>query len=102
MKKKRIWVPIVLVILFILLHLSPKLALRTHVVFMGHPVAAVTSELIQDNYHNETDKNQLKKLDAKVYTLTEPPIEEATQSELRNFIVKEVGFLYFAEYYGEV
>jgi len=47
------------------------------------------------------DKELLKKENAKCYTLTMPPIEEATQGELRNYKVTNKGFLYFAEYYGD-
>jgi len=40
-------------------------------------------------------------LQAKAYPLTKPPTEKATEGELRNFLVKKIGFLHFAEYYGE-
>ena len=39
---------------------------------------------------------------AKCYTLTKPAFEKATQGDLRNYKVTKRGFLYFAEYYGEM
>ncbi|MBS8266388.1 hypothetical protein DYI25_18350 [Mesobacillus boroniphilus] len=90
-----------LVIVFILLHSTPTMALKTHVFMMGYPKAAISSGVIEDEYHNEVDKEKFAELNAKAYTLTKPPTEKATQGELRNYLVRKVGFLHFAEYYGE-
>lgn len=98
--KRWIGITVVLVI-FILLHSTPSMALRTHVFFMGYPKAAITSEIIEDEFHNNIDKEKFIELHAKAYTLTKPPTEKATEGELRNFLVKKFGFLHFAEYYGE-
>lgn len=68
---------------------------------MGYPQIAITTEIIDDEYHNEVDQEKFAELNAKAYTLTKPPIEKATQGELRNYLVRKFGFLYFAEYYGE-
>lgn len=82
-------------IIFILLHLTPKLALRTHVLFTGHPYAAITSEIV--DYEKREEDGELN---GKVYTLTEPPIDGGL---LRNWLVKKDGFLYFADYFeGEI
>ncbi|MBR7553738.1 hypothetical protein ACFFJI_00695 [Allobacillus sp. GCM10007491] len=99
--KKRIILFISVAVLFLLLHSTPNTALRTKVFFMGYPKAALTSPIIDDVYHNEVDKDQFAEMNAKAYTLTKPPIEKATQGELRNYVVKRLGFIYFAEYYGE-
>ena len=90
-----------IVSVFIVLHLSPILALRTHLFLTGYPKAALTSGIIEDEYHNQVDKEKFESLSAKAYTLKVPPIEKETDGELRNFLVKKVGFLYFAEYYGD-
>ncbi|MCZ8538021.1 hypothetical protein M9R32_12565 [Paenisporosarcina quisquiliarum] len=68
---------------------------------MSHPKAAMTSGIIDDHFHNKIDQEKFAELNAKAYTLTKPPIEKATQGELRNFLVRKIGFLYFAEFYGE-
>ncbi|MGR3763090.1 hypothetical protein [Rossellomorea sp. NS-SX7] len=97
------WIGIVsaLLLLFMVLHRTPHMAVRTKVFFMGYPADAFTTGIVDDEYHNEVDKEKFSSLNAKAYTLTEPPVEKATQGELRNYLVKKVGFLYFAEYYGE-
>jgi hypothetical protein len=77
------------------------MALRTHVFFMSYPKEAMTSGIIDDQFHNKIDQEKFAELNAKAYTLTKPPIEKATQGELRNFLVRKIGFLYFAEFYGE-
>jgi len=99
--KKRIGIILLVVGIFLLLHSSPHMALRTHVFFMSYPKAALSSGIIDDQFHNEIDQDKFAELNAKAYTLTKPPIEKATQGELRNFLVRKIGFLYFAEFYGE-
>ena len=101
MIKKEVIILIVIATIFLLLHSTPNTALRTKVFFMGYPKAALTSAIIHDEYHNEVDKDKFAELNAKAYTLTKPPIEKATQGELRNYLVRKFGFLHFAEYYGE-
>ena len=85
-------------IIFGVLHLTPHLALRTHVFFMGYPIEAVKTGIVDDKFHNRTDW----KPNAKYYTLTKPPVERVTEGILHNFKVSKNGFLYFAEYFGDV
>ena len=99
--KKWIITLVVFTVVFLLLHSTPNMALRTHVFSMGYPKAAVTTGIIDDDFHNEVDKDRFAEVNAKAYTLTKPPVEKATQGQLRNFLVKKVGFLYFAEFLGE-
>ncbi|MGE6488590.1 hypothetical protein [Paenisporosarcina sp. NPDC076898] len=99
--KKMISILVLDVGVFLLLHSTPHMALRTHVFFMSYPKAALSSGIIDDQFHNEIDQEKIAELNPKAYTLTKPPIEEATQGELRNFLVRKIGFLYFAEFYGE-
>lgn len=99
--KKEVVFLAVIAIIFLLLHSKPDTAIRTKVFFMGYPKAALTSVIIDDEFHNEVDKARFAELNAKAYTLTKPPIEKATQGELRNYLVRKFGFLHFAEYYGE-
>lgn len=99
MKKKTIFL-IALATTFLLLHSTPSMALRTQIFIMGYPKVALTSQIVDDVYHNKIDKDKFADLNAKAYTLTNPPIEKATQGELRNFLVRKIGFFYLAEYYG--
>lgn len=91
----------ILVIIYFALHLTPRSALKTHVFLTGHFLSAIRTDIIEDVEHNEMDKEQLKKENAKCYRLTNPPVEKATQGELRNYKVRKIGPLYFAQYYGE-
>ncbi|MGM0877840.1 MAG: hypothetical protein ACQEWV_24655 [Bacillota bacterium] len=99
--RKKVGVLSLIVAIIFLLHSTPHIALRTYVFFTGYPKAAITSEIIEDKYHNKIDKEKFVKLNAKAYTLTKPPIEKATQGELRNYLVRKIGFFHFVEYYGE-
>jgi len=99
--KKKIIIIVSLLVVFIVLHSTPSMALRSHIFFMGYPKAAITSGITEDKEHNEVDKNKFAELNAKAYSLTNPPIEKATHGELRNYLVRKFGFLHFAEYYGD-
>jgi len=99
--KKEVIFLVALLTIFLLLHSTPDTALRTHLIFMGYPKVALTSTIIDDEYHNEVNKDKFAELNAKAYTLTKPPIEKATQGELRNFLVRKIGFFYLADYYGD-
>lgn len=93
-----IFTSVIVVILFFLLHSTPKMALRTHVFFMGYPKAALTSEIIDYEYQNI----KFKEIDSRGYTLTEPPIEKATEGLLDTYQVKRIGFLFFADFYKDI
>ncbi|PKR76769.1 hypothetical protein CEY16_13190 [Halalkalibacillus sediminis] len=90
----------ILIVGFVVLHSTPHLALRTHVFFTGHPIKAFTTEIVDDESRNEIDKEKFDRLNAKAYSLTKPPIEKATDGELKNYLVRKRGWLYFARYYG--
>lgn len=90
-----------IIILFALLHSSPGLSLRTHLFFKGYIYESLTTDIIDDKFHNDVDNEMLKKQKAKCYTLTKPPIHKETLSKLRNYKVTRKGKLYFSEYYGE-
>ncbi|WP_413367539.1 hypothetical protein [Lysinibacillus sp. 3P01SB] len=94
--KKYLWIIGVLLI-FVLLHITPHAALRTHVFLMGYPIKALSSEILVDVY--DVYDGEMEQ-DTKIYTLTDPPIEKATEGILSHYAVKKTGFLYFAEFYG--
>lgn len=99
MKKKslnfKLTVVVVAVIaVFILGHLSPTLAIRTHLIFSGHPVSGATSQL---TLIKKTGSNK------SLYEVSDPPVEKATGAWLCRFEVQRyMGILYFAEYPGVV
>lgn len=101
-KRTEIKILLSLATIFILLHLSPQLALRTHVFVMGYPIKAIVTEIKEDKLLSQSDKKEFERANKKVYLLTDPPVEKATQGELRRYTVKKVWLLYFAEFLGEV
>jgi hypothetical protein len=70
--KKKIIILAALVGVFFILHSTSSMALRTHVFLMGYPKAAIFSDIIDDEYHNEVDKEKFAEINAKAYTLTKP------------------------------
>jgi hypothetical protein len=90
-----------IIALYIILHVTPTLALRTRIFMMGYPIVAFTTGIVDDEFHNTIDRQILESENAKCYTLTKPAFEKSTQGELRNYKVTKKGILYFAEYYGE-
>ncbi|MGD6900137.1 hypothetical protein [Bacillus infantis] len=58
-----------IVIIFLLLHSTPHLALRTHVFISGYPGAALTSGIIEDDYHNKADSKNFPGLMARLIHL---------------------------------
>ncbi|HZH60822.1 MAG TPA: hypothetical protein VEY70_14870 [Metabacillus sp.] len=103
MKKQRTWISLtVLLIVIYILHSTPHMSVRTYVFFTGYPIQAFTSGIVDDSYHNEVDKEEFKKMNARAYTLTNPPIEKATQGELSNYIVKKYGVFYITDFLGDL
>ena len=67
--------------LFVICHLSPQIALRTHLFFSGHPISSVTTGItLAEKVDANTDIYQLQHFEVKRYS----------------------GIFYFAEYVGEV
>lgn len=105
MKKKKIMILISIfsvLSIFFILHSTPSIALRTHLFMTGNPIVSLTTEIVDDKIHNEVDKQILENQNAKCYSLTNAAFEKATESKLTNFKVSKKGFLFFAQYYGEV
>ncbi|MGQ4665109.1 hypothetical protein AB3Z07_12005 [Metabacillus halosaccharovorans] len=103
MKKQRTWIPLtVLIIIIFILHSTPHMSLRTYVFFTGYPIQAITSGIVDDKYHNEMDKKEYEKLNAKAYTLTDPPVEKQTQGVLSNYLVRKYGIIYITDFLGDI
>lgn len=76
-----------LVSLIYFLHATPTMAVRTCVFFLGHPVAAITSGIQEET-------------NASYVSLTDPPIEKATEGDLDRYEVKRYGVIYIARFAG--
>jgi hypothetical protein len=81
-------------------HTTPQLAIRTYLFLSGHPISAFTTGIVDDELHNVIDKNSLELQNAKCYSLTRPPRDEAG-NYLFNFKVTKEGSMYYVQYYGE-
>jgi hypothetical protein len=98
--KKLIGIVAILGVIFMLLHSTPKMALKFHILLMGYPKEALITDINDNKIDNTFHKKKLATLNAKTYTLSNPPFEKATKTELDTFLVRKIGFLYFAEYYS--
>ena len=80
--------PVILlpVILFLFLHLSPSIAIRTHVFMAGHPVIAVTKEITEGNDG--------------YYLMDKVPQEVFGTSCTNHFALSKYGFFYFVHDVG--
>ncbi|PMC36012.1 hypothetical protein CJ195_17340 [Bacillus sp. UMB0899] len=102
MKKQRTWIPLItLIIVIYILHSTPHMSLRTYVFFTGYPIQAFTSGIVDDTYHNEVDKENYEKMNAKAYTFTDPPTDKQTQGVLSNYLVRKYTFIYITDYLGD-
>ena len=101
MTKRKIIVIGLVISIIVLLHSIPTLALRTSIFFHGHPIVALTTEIEEHEPYSPEDSELLEKENAKLYRLTTPPIEKATQGHLYTWKVKKRVFIYFADYHGE-
>lgn len=93
-KRKKLLISIILVVLiFIALHITPNISLRTHMFFIGHPKIAITSDILEYNKESES-KNTM-------FLIFEPSAKErATGNEYLAFKVTKFGVIYLSEYYG--
>jgi hypothetical protein len=80
--------PVIIIsaLLFILLHLSPTIAIRTHIFMDGHPIAAFKTDIKENKGY---------------YDMTEFPKDQSTGGPyLGHFTVSKHGFIYFAHNAG--
>ena len=92
---------IVILASFIILHLTPSLAVRTHLLITGHPIAPFTVTVRFNELQQSLDKNSLEQENSQIYCIDGKVKYYDTGNYIFNFKVKRAGFLYFAEYSGE-
>lgn len=83
--------------MFFMSHVTPKMSIKTHLIFSGHLNEYISSDIEYNELQNHLDKEELEAKNYKVYNLT----NISSSSSLFNFKVKKVGFLYFASKSGE-
>lgn len=82
-----------ILILFIILHITPQLSIRTHLFVTGHPKTAFTTQMNKTKHSSES-KN------VSFYNLTDPPTIKALDTDLTTYKVVRIFFLYFTVYHG--
>lgn len=93
LNKKILLAEILVIGFFLIGHLSPSLAIRTHLFFSGHPLAGISCQLTFVEAKSDS-------LD--VYELSEAVQEKATGSVFTCYVVTHsVGILYFAKAQGQ-
>lgn len=94
--KKLITLPkvlLLLLLLFIILHVTPNLSLRTYLIFTGHPKLAFTANIEELNY--DTDNKRIR-----FYSFTPSPVDRATGNTKLAYKTKKIGFIYLTSYHG--
>lgn len=94
--KKLITVPkllLFILLLFIILHVTPNLSLRTYLFLTGHPKLSFTTEIKELNFND--DNNQIK-----FYSFTPAPMNKATCNNMLAYKTTRIGFIYIATYHG--
>lgn len=94
LKRKRIIRAGIILVIIAYFLMTPIGALRGALIMSGHPISAFSFELEEHADAIYTKDNQIG------YSLKNPPIENATQSELVNWIVTRYGIFYIGRYYG--
>ena len=85
------WVICLTIFLYLVLHSSPLLSLKTHLVLIGHPKKAFESHVV------EVIDTNVQQPDIHHLTVTDPP----DNPHPTHFKVSKLGPLYYAEYVGE-
>lgn len=93
------WGTLLFIMCFLLFLLfTPERALRTYIFVTGYPAVALKTELIEVS--PEVAKAAMLEPNEILYELSTPPIEKATEGELRYYAVEKVGFLYIPYFFG--
>lgn len=83
-------------------HVTPSLAVRTKLFYDGHPIAAMTTNIKYNSSQQGIDADKLDKMNAKIYAIKYGDATFDNGTYIHNFIVKKVGNLYYADYWGEM
>ncbi|PEC49667.1 hypothetical protein COJ46_15430 [Bacillus sp. AFS077874] len=81
-------------ILFISLHATPSVAIRTKLFFTFHPKSALTSKISLQARENKGYQPYLHNHHAKAYQISNPP----SSMQVNDFIVYQKGFIFSAKY----
>ncbi|WP_407310009.1 hypothetical protein [Desulfosporosinus sp. SB140] len=104
MKKKVVVAVIIMIVVLgyvtFQAHTTPDMAIRTYLLISGHPFSALTTGITENQFQTELDRNSLECQNAKIYSLTRPPLDTSGNHLINCKVIKR-GSQYYAEPYGE-
>lgn len=92
---------LVIAVIFILSHLTPSAAIRSDLFFKGYFIKSIIADIEFNEEQHNLDKETLEDENSKIYTVKNKGFTDRNGFLINNFKVKKVGFLYFANNYGE-
>lgn len=92
---------LVIAVIFILSHLTPSAAIRSELFFKGYFMKSIIVDIEFNEEQHNLDKKTLEEENSKIYTVKNEGFTDRNGFLINNFKVKKVGFLYFANSYGE-
>ena len=100
-KKTISLITLCLAVLFVTLHLSPEIAIRTHLFVLGHPIVACSTDISENTYQSKEDKESLEKQHVKKYLVSKAFVDWGSGNSMVTLKVTSNWFLYFADIAGE-
>lgn len=73
---------------------TPKGALRFATLRYGYPLTSLKLKITKTPFKVETKENE------EIYTISNPPTDKDTDSQLYNWIIRKHKYIYWGEYYG--
>lgn len=92
---------IIVIIGFITLHITPSVAVRTYIFTYGHPIVSITTTVRINEDETNMDKLMLTKENSSIYYI-DGDVKDNIGVNIVNFKVKKIGFVYYAEPYGQL
>ncbi|MBM7833151.1 hypothetical protein [Clostridium sardiniense] len=92
---------LVIAVIFILSHLTPSASIRSDLFFKGYFIKSIIADIEFNEFQHNLDKVTLEDDNSKIYSVKNKGFTDRNGFGIYNFKVKKVGFLYFANAYGE-
>ncbi|WP_042274366.1 hypothetical protein [Faecalimicrobium dakarense] len=87
-------ISIIIMLIIVYVIGTPIGALRFAIARTGNLITAITLKISDKPHNAKIGESQM------VYTLINPPVEKATQGELKKWIVTKYGLIYWGNFYG--
>ncbi len=102
LKKEITTIAILMIIgIFILIHSSPFLSVRSHIFVTGHPFKAFKETIRVNRVKYNWERSKLNKKNTMIYTITGNNLyDRITGNVITNYKVTKILFLYFVKDYS--